>query len=145
MVLGDAFSKLETFVWILNRISRCITKSIILGQLINLNMIFRVVEKLVWGETRPSPCWISERPIGRRAKTFPTPALLAARGIACHKACAHSHASMLSSFPTVFEEKKDCSQSTFSFWKTRMNNDLQRNPWSSEKRQRGFRFSYCSF
>ena len=49
MVLGDAFSKLETFVWILNRISRCITKSIILGQLINLNMIFRVVEKLVWG------------------------------------------------------------------------------------------------
>ena len=25
MVLGDAFSKLETFVWILNRISRSVT------------------------------------------------------------------------------------------------------------------------
>ena len=34
MVLGDALSKLETFVWIL---------SIILGQMTNLNMIFHVV------------------------------------------------------------------------------------------------------
>ena len=49
MILGDAISKLETFVWILNHISRSITwslfilKGIILGQMTNLNMIFRVV------------------------------------------------------------------------------------------------------
>ena len=50
MVLRDTFSKLEMFVWILNRISRSITclvsvhpNSIILGQMINLNMIFHVV------------------------------------------------------------------------------------------------------
>ena len=49
MVLGDAVSKLETFVWILSIISRSITwsllhpKSIILGQMINLDMIFHVV------------------------------------------------------------------------------------------------------
>ena len=49
MVLGDAFSKLETFVWILTRISRYHNlaslhlKSIILGQMANLNMIFHVV------------------------------------------------------------------------------------------------------
>ena len=49
MVLGDAVSKLETFVWILNHISRSITlslftlKSIKLSQMTNLNMIFHVV------------------------------------------------------------------------------------------------------
>ena len=50
MVLGGAFSKLETFVWILNYISRSITWSlfilkagIILSQMTNLNMIFHVV------------------------------------------------------------------------------------------------------
>ena len=48
MVLGESFSKLETFVWIWNRISRSITwsllyKSIILGQMTNLNMISDVV------------------------------------------------------------------------------------------------------
>ena len=50
MVLGDAVSKLETFVWILSHISRSIynlvsahPKSIILGQMINLDMIFHVV------------------------------------------------------------------------------------------------------
>ena len=50
MILGDAVSKLETFVWNLNHISRSITvnlvsvhpKSIILGQMTNLNMIFNV-------------------------------------------------------------------------------------------------------
>ena len=36
MVLEDAVSKLETFVWILS------PKSIILGQMINLDMIFHV-------------------------------------------------------------------------------------------------------
>ena len=44
MVLGDAVSKLETFVWILNHISRSITwslfsvhpKNIILGTMTNL-------------------------------------------------------------------------------------------------------------
>ena len=47
MVLGDSVSKLETFVWILNHISRSITwpmftllKNIKLGQMTNLNMIF---------------------------------------------------------------------------------------------------------
>ena len=50
MVLGDTVSKLETFLWILNHISRFIAwsisvhpKSIILGQMTNLNMIFHVV------------------------------------------------------------------------------------------------------
>ena len=49
MILGDTVLKLETFVWILNHISRSITvvsvhpKSIILGQMTNLNMIFHVV------------------------------------------------------------------------------------------------------
>ena len=48
MILGDTVSKLETFVWILNHISKSITwsvrpKSIILGQMVNLNMIFHVV------------------------------------------------------------------------------------------------------
>ena len=43
MILGDVVSKLETFVWILNHISRH-PKSIIhvLGQMTNLNMIFHV-------------------------------------------------------------------------------------------------------
>ena len=47
MVLGDAFSKLETFAWILNRYNFKVhnvvsvhPKSIILGQMTNLNMIF---------------------------------------------------------------------------------------------------------
>ena len=49
MVWGDAVSKLKTFVWILSHISRSKTwslfppKSIILGQMINLDMIFHVV------------------------------------------------------------------------------------------------------
>ena len=48
MILEDAVSKLQMFVWILNHISRSIgcsvhPKSIILGQMTNLNMIFHVV------------------------------------------------------------------------------------------------------
>ena len=47
MVLGDAVSKLETFVWILKHISRFIVsvhpRNIKLGQMTNLNMIFHVV------------------------------------------------------------------------------------------------------
>ena len=50
MVLGDAFSKLETFVWILNSIPRSITWSLftleasyLVIQMTNLNMIFHVV------------------------------------------------------------------------------------------------------
>ena len=49
MVLEDAFSKLETFVWILNpyfkarNLVSVYPKSIILGQMTNLNMIFHVV------------------------------------------------------------------------------------------------------
>ena len=40
MVLGDAVSKLETFVWILVSVH---PRSILLGQMINLDMIFHVV------------------------------------------------------------------------------------------------------
>ena len=48
MVLGDAVSKLETFVWILNQIKvynliSVYPKNIKLGQMTNLNMIFHVV------------------------------------------------------------------------------------------------------
>ena len=49
MVLGDAFSKLETFIWILNHIFKVHNlvsihhKSIILGQMTNPNMILNVV------------------------------------------------------------------------------------------------------
>ena len=50
MVLGDAVSKLKTFVWILKHIYFKVRslvsiypKSIILGQITNLNMIFHVV------------------------------------------------------------------------------------------------------
>ena len=46
MVLGDALSKLETFVWILNHIYNLVSvhpKSIVLGQMTNLNMMFHVV------------------------------------------------------------------------------------------------------
>ena len=49
MVLGDAFSKLETFIWILNHIFKVHYlvsvhhKSIILGQMTNPNMILNVV------------------------------------------------------------------------------------------------------
>ena len=48
MILGDTVSKLETFVRILNRISRynlvsVHPKNIILGQMTNLNMVFHVV------------------------------------------------------------------------------------------------------
>ena len=66
MVLGDAFSKLETFVWILNRISRSITWSLFilkasyLVKQTNLNMIFhsfmwrcQFIDQLNY-ETRPS-------------------------------------------------------------------------------------------
>ena len=40
--VGDAVSKLETFVWILSHVS-VHPKSIILGQIFNLDMIFHVV------------------------------------------------------------------------------------------------------
>ena len=49
MVLRDAVSTLETFVWILNHVSRSINgslffpKSIKLGQMTTLNVIFHVV------------------------------------------------------------------------------------------------------
>ena len=49
MVLGDDVSTLETFVWILNHVSRSITwflfaqKSMKFGQMANLNMIFHMV------------------------------------------------------------------------------------------------------
>ena len=44
MVLGDAVSKLETFVWILNHILVNVhPKNIRLGQMTNLNMIFYVM------------------------------------------------------------------------------------------------------
>ena len=49
MILGDAFSKLETFVWIFepyfkaNNMVFVHPKSIILSQMTNLNMIFHVV------------------------------------------------------------------------------------------------------
>ena len=49
MVLGDAVSKLETIVWILNHIYKVQNllsvhpKSTVLGQMTNLNMIFHVV------------------------------------------------------------------------------------------------------
>ena len=43
MILGDAVSKLDTFVWILNRTLVSVhPKGIILGQMTNLNMIFHV-------------------------------------------------------------------------------------------------------
>ena len=45
MVWGDAISKLETFVWIWNHVSRSITQlnNTKLGQMTNLNMIFYMV------------------------------------------------------------------------------------------------------
>ena len=44
MVLGDAVSKLETFVWILSHVLVSVhPKSITLGQMINLDMIFHVM------------------------------------------------------------------------------------------------------
>ena len=47
MVLGDAVSTLETFVWILNHVSRSITwsptKCIKLGQMTSLNVIYHLV------------------------------------------------------------------------------------------------------
>ena len=49
MVLGDAVSKLETFVWVFEpcfKVHNLVSvhpKSIILGQMINLDMIFHVV------------------------------------------------------------------------------------------------------
>ena len=49
MVLGDDVSTLETFVWILNHVSKSITwflfalKSMKLGQMTNLNVIFHMV------------------------------------------------------------------------------------------------------
>ena len=47
MVLGDAVSKLETFAWILShKVHNLVSvhpKSIILGQMIDLNLIFYVV------------------------------------------------------------------------------------------------------
>ena len=44
MVLGDVLSKLETFVWILkHNLVSVFPKSIILGEMTNLNMIFHVV------------------------------------------------------------------------------------------------------
>ena len=44
MILGDAVSKLQTFVWILNHILVSLhPKRIILGQMTNLNMLFHVL------------------------------------------------------------------------------------------------------
>ena len=48
MILGDAVSKLKTFVWILNHISRynlvsVHPKSVILGHMTDLNMVFHMV------------------------------------------------------------------------------------------------------
>ena len=49
MVLGDDVSTLETFLWILNHVSKSITwflfalKSMKLGQMTNLNVIFHMV------------------------------------------------------------------------------------------------------
>ena len=50
MILGDAVSKLKTFVWILNHISRSIInlvyvhpKSVILNQMTNLNMVLHIL------------------------------------------------------------------------------------------------------
>ena len=50
MVLGDVVSTLNTFVWILNLVSRCTTCSLFTlkvsvkpGQMTNLNAIFHVV------------------------------------------------------------------------------------------------------
>ena len=42
MVLGDDVSTLETFVWILNHVSR-FPKSMKLGQMTNLNVLFHMV------------------------------------------------------------------------------------------------------
>ena len=45
--LGDAVSKLDTFVWVLNHILVSVDhKSIILGQTTNLNMILHVMVSL---------------------------------------------------------------------------------------------------
>ena len=60
MVLGDDVSTLKTFVWILNHVSRSITwfpKSMKLGQMTNLNVLFHMVGQFIdWlpFETRPS-------------------------------------------------------------------------------------------
>ena len=61
MILGDAVSKLETFAWILNHISKVHNlvsvhpKSIIVSQMSNLAVVFHVVVS-VWlkFETHPS-------------------------------------------------------------------------------------------
>ena len=52
MVLGDAASKLETFVWIFNHVTKVRNlvsvrpKSIKLGQMANLDVIFQVMVQI---------------------------------------------------------------------------------------------------
>ena len=74
LVLGDAVSKVETFVWILTHIPRSITWS---DSLFTLKASYLVKWSIsTWSfmcwcqfidwlkfETRPVPCWISDRPI----------------------------------------------------------------------------------
>ena len=67
MILGDTISALETFVWILNHVSRSITWSLAslvmkLSQVPHLNVIFNVVSlSIAIGynmRLAPVPCWI---------------------------------------------------------------------------------------
>ena len=74
MILGDAVSKLKTFVRILNHISRSITWSLfILKASYLVNMFFHIVvsvyrlAKIL--KLTPVPLWISERPIDQRETT----------------------------------------------------------------------------
>ena len=75
LVLGDAVSKLETFVWILNwyfKVHNLVSihpKSIIFDQMTNVNMIFHVMVsdyRLVKIWNSPQFGWISERSIWRQ-------------------------------------------------------------------------------
>ena len=43
MILGDVVSKLKTFVWILNHISRSITWSLFILKASYINMVFDIV------------------------------------------------------------------------------------------------------
>ena len=71
-VQGNAVSKLETFVWILSHISRSITwflfalkASYLVKWSISTWSLMWLCQFNVWlkFETRPVPCWISERPM----------------------------------------------------------------------------------
>ena len=78
MVFGDAVSKLETFVRILNHISRSITWSLFTLKASYLAKWSILTWSFIWWcqfidwlkfETRPVPCWISERPIAHKYVT----------------------------------------------------------------------------